>query len=230
MPDQPSPRPKRRRLRDYDPATYYGRIRMAVLLFAFTGLMAKMNYGIVSTRNPLMAKFILVFWLVSPILGVLLHDLLAGLTGRWAHGLFWPSKGTTAPAHSEGEALLQQEQYPEAADWFAARVMADPKDWRAQVRLVEIIARHLDDPEWAVEERSRLLKHPELPEGAWVEAALEQGRHWEALGNPERAINLYKSLLWRVPEGPDAEEAKRRSKELERPSTSTPGEVGGFGP
>lgn len=216
----PRSRSKRRRLRDYDPATYHGRIRMAVLMFAFTGLMAKMTYGIVSTQNPTMAKFILVFWLLSPVLGVLLHDGLALATGKMSRGLFFPEKAETAPAHSEGEALLQREAYLEAADWFTARVLADPADWRAQAWLVDILAGHLDDPEREAEERARLLKHPRIPEGAWVEAALAQGRFWEAQGNPDRAVNAYKTLLWRVAEGPDAEEAKRRLKELERPSGS----------
>ena len=230
MPEPKPSQPKRRRLRDYDPDTFYGRIRMAIYLFAFTGLMVRWNYGIVSTRNPLMAKFILALWLLSPILGVLLHDLLAKVTGSWAHGLFWPQKGKTAPAHSEGEALLQREDYQGAADWFAARALADPADWRAQAQLVEILAGPLKDPEREAEERNRLLKHPAIPEAAWAQAALDQGRLWEHQGNPERAVNAYKSLLWRVSEGPDAEEAKRRLKELERPAAPTPGEVGGFGP
>jgi tetratricopeptide (TPR) repeat protein len=230
MPPKNIERTPHRRLRDYDPDTFYGRIRMSIYLFVFTGLMARMTYGLVSSRNPLMGKFILGFWLVSPFLGILLHDLLAKVTGSWAHGLSWPQKGTTAPAHSEGEALLQRECYQEAADWFAARAMADSSDWQAQAKLVEIVGTRLADPDREAEERNRLLKHPEIPEAVWAQAALDQGRFWERQGNPERAINLYKSLLWRVSEGPDAEEAKRRLKELERPSAPTPGEVGGFGP
>jgi hypothetical protein len=217
----PKARPQRRRLRDYDPDTFYGRIRVAVLMTAFTGFFVKFAHPYVSVRNPLLGHIMLVVLFLSPVLGVLLHDVMARFTGKMTKGFFFPEKAETAPAHSVGEALLQREAYLEAADWFTARVLADPADWRAQAWLVDILAGHLDDPEREAEERTRLLKHPGIPEGAWVETALDQGRFWEVQGNPERAVNAYKTLLWRVAEGPDAEEAKRRLKELERPPAAT---------
>ena len=215
----PEARPKKRRLRDYDQSAFSGRVRMAILMTVCTGFFVIFTHPYVSARNLMAGHIMLILLFLSPVLGVLLHDLLAHLTGKMAKGLFFPESTATAPAHSEGEAMLQREAYLEAADWFAARALADPADWQAQAWLVDILADHLDVPGREAEERVRLLKHPMIPEGAWVETALAQGRFWEKQGNPDRAVNAYKSLLWRVTEGPDVGEAKRRLKELENPPT-----------
>jgi len=43
---------------------------------------------------------------------------------------------------------------------------------------------------------------------------MKLGEEWLKLDHPDKAINTYKSLLWRLPAGPDAEEIRRRLQEL----------------
>ncbi|MFO7767973.1 MAG: ankyrin repeat domain-containing protein [bacterium] len=54
------------------------------------------------------------------------------------------------------------------------------------------------------------------PKGLWAETALAPGRYWEEEGRVERAVNVNKSLIWKVPEGEDTEEARRRLRALEK--------------
>jgi tetratricopeptide (TPR) repeat protein len=152
--------------------------------------------------------------LLMPVLGILLNDAIGVFVDRVFGSIYLPKGGKTARAHSEGEAMFQRQQYGEAVDWFVAAVMADPTDWEAQLRVVEILAERFDDPERLGEERNRLLKIKEVPEGLWIQTAFDLGEDWERLDRPDRAINIYKGLLWRLPEGPDADEVRRRLKNL----------------
>ncbi|MFC1595527.1 tetratricopeptide repeat protein, partial [Gemmatimonadota bacterium] len=124
--------------------------------------------------------------------------------------IFWPDAGRTARAHSEGEALVHRERFGEAIDWFTETVLNDPTDWQAQLQIVEIFSNHIFDVERAAEARNRLLKMERVPSGLWINSALRLGRDWEDLGLPDRAINTYKSLLWKYKEGYDADEVRRR--------------------
>lgn len=152
--------------------------------------------------------------LLMPVLGILLNDAIGVFADRVFGSIYLPKGGKTARAHSEGEAMFQRQQFEEAVDWFVAAVMADPTDWEAQLRVVEILAEYFDDPERLAEERNHLLKTKEVPEGLWIQTAFDLGEDWERLDRPDRAINIYKGLLWRLPEGPDADEVRRRLKNL----------------
>ncbi|MCK4351516.1 MAG: hypothetical protein KAX13_11685, partial [Candidatus Krumholzibacteria bacterium] len=103
--------------------------------------------------------------LLMPVLGILLNDAIGVFADRVFGSIYLPKRGKTARAHSEGEAMFQRQQFEEAVDWFVAAVMADPTDWEAQLRVVEILAERFDDPERLAEERNRLLKTKEVPEG-----------------------------------------------------------------
>jgi len=150
----------------------------------------------------------------APFLGSVLFDIIEFFSEHSFGHILWPSGGETAPAHSVGESLVYNEQYEEAINWFTNLAMSDPSDWRAQWRIVEILEEFLDDPERLAEERNRLLKTEGVPEGLWIQTAMNLGEEWKKLGHQDRAINTYKGLLWRMPEGPDADEVRRRLAEL----------------
>ena len=98
--------------------------------------------------------------------------------------------------------------------------LLEPKDWKAQVRLTEIIMKYLNDPEREAEERSRLLKIEGVPEVLWVQSVFDLGDYWERQQRPDRAKGIYKGLIWKYPEGVDSGEARRRIKKLEAPDSS----------
>ncbi len=152
--------------------------------------------------------------ITSPFLGSLLFDMLEFFAEHSFARILWPSGGKTGPAHSVGESLVYNERYEEAVNWYTGVALADPADWKAQWRIVEIHEEFLDEPERLSEERNRLLKTEGVPEGLWIQTAMNLGEEWEKLGYQDRAINTYKSLLWRIAEGPDADEVRRRLAEL----------------
>jgi tetratricopeptide (TPR) repeat protein len=144
------------------------------------------------------------------IAGMLFTRIMEAIVDKIGGGFFWPETGRTARAHSEGEALVQKEKYEEAVEWFTEAVACDPKDWQAQVRIVELLTNQIHDVERAAEARNRLLKMEGIESGLWINTALRLGRDWEDLDRPDRAINTYKSLLWKHDEGYDADEVRRR--------------------
>jgi tetratricopeptide (TPR) repeat protein len=150
----------------------------------------------------------------SPWLGSLLFDILEFFSEHSIGQILWPSGGETAPAHSIGESHVYNERYEEAIAWFTNLAMSHPSDWRAQWRIVEILDEFLDDPERLAEERNRLLKTDGVPEGLWIQTAMDLGEEWEKLGYQDKAINTYKGFLWRIAEGHDADEVRRRLAEL----------------
>ena len=151
----------------------------------------------------------------SPWLGSLLFDMLEFFSEKSVGQILWPSGGETAPAHSIGESYVYSERYEEAVNWFTELAMSNPSDWRAQWRIVEILDEFLDDPERLAEERNRLLKTEGVPEGLWIQTAMDLGEEWEKLGYQDKAINTYKGFLWRIAEGHDADEVRRRLAELQ---------------
>jgi len=148
--------------------------------------------------------------IICPVIGFIFFKIIDAVVDRLSGSLFWPDKGHTARAHSEGEALVQRQKFEEAIEWFTETVDSDPTDWQAQLRIVEILTNHIFDAARAAEARNRLLKIEGVGEGLWINTALRLGKDWEDLGRPDRAINTYKSLLWKYEEGYDADEIRRR--------------------
>jgi len=201
----------RKKFRDAKDRDFWLRWRAGVL-FGTIGFITFQFFAVAleAMGRPLVAKIFRYGSLSMPVLGILFNEALGKLVDRLFGDIFLPQGLKTARAHSEGESLVHRGRFEEAVDWFAAAVMADPTDWEAQVHLVEILEEHLDAPERLAEERGRLLKTEGVPEGLWIQTALNLGEEWEQLNHPERAIFTYKSLLWRLPEGPDADEVRRR--------------------
>ena len=196
-------------------ADYYLRVKMAVLMGTW-GFISFFVFSVafsVGGSDTLAVVFRIIAF-TSPVIGWFFAPLIdAGLRKTIGH-IFWPEKGHTARAHSEGEALFQRQRYEEAIDWFSEAVARDPADWKAQQRIVEILTNQIHDVERAAEARNRLLKIEGIGSGLWVETALRLGRDWEDLDRPDRAINIYKSLLWKYSEGYDGDEIRRRLARL----------------
>ncbi len=208
-------RHRRKKYRDAKDRDFWLRWRAGVM-FGAIGFLTFHFFAVAidAAGKPLAAKIFRYASLSMPVLGILFNEVLGKLVDRLFGDIFLPQGLKTARAHSEGESLVHRERFEEAVDWFAAAVMADPTDWEAQARLVEILEEHFNDPERLAEERGRLLKTEGVPEGLWIQTALNLGEEWEQLDHPERAIFTYKSLLWRLPEGPDADEVRRRLRTL----------------
>ncbi|MFC1500262.1 hypothetical protein ACFL6T_04510 [Candidatus Zixiibacteriota bacterium] len=153
--------------------------------------------------------------LLIAVIGVLFRKKIADWMGeRVGDQIFVPSHMKTAKAHSEGESLVYQKKYEDAVDWYSETAESDPKDWKARSRLVEILVEHIDDRERVATERSLLLRMDGTPKGLWIQTAIDLGEDWVILGRPDRALNTYKSLLWEFSDGYDADEVRRRMKEL----------------
>jgi tetratricopeptide (TPR) repeat protein len=196
-------------------ADYYLRVKMAILMGTW-GFIAFFVFSIafsVGGNHPLSIIFRIIAF-TSPVIGWFFAPLIDVGLKKTIGQIFWPDTGHTARAHSEGEALFQRQQYEEAVEWFTEAVARDPDDWKAQQRIVEILTNQIHDVERAAQARNRLLKIEGLGSGLWVETALRLGRDWEDLDRPDRAINIYKSLLWRYSEGYDADAVRQRLAEL----------------
>ncbi|MFC1559364.1 hypothetical protein ACFL39_02115 [Gemmatimonadota bacterium] len=153
--------------------------------------------------------------LLIAVIGVLFRHQIADWLGeRVGDQIFVPSHMGTARAHSEGESLVYQKNYKGAVAWFSDAVENDQGDWKARSRLIEILVEHFDDRERVAAERSLLLRMDDTPRGLWIQTAIDLGEDWVILGRPDRALNTYKSLLWEFSDGYDADEVRRRMKEL----------------
>lgn len=205
---------RRQRLKEYDPFRYWGRMRMGILMGGCLGLFGLLVAPAVSVRNETLGTIFRYLPIIAPLLGIVFHDVIDRLVGRAFAPLFWPEGGATPPAHSKGEALVQRARFEDALDWFAAAVMSDPGDWRAQLRIVEILEKYLDDPERLAEERNRLLKHGGVPQAVWVQTAFSLGRYWEEVGRGDLAAYTYQGILWKFPGDDGAADALRRIEEL----------------
>ena len=189
-------------------ADWYLRVKMAVLMGTW-GFLAFLVFSVAFGDHPLGTVFKIIAF-TSPVLGWFFAPVIdAGVRATFGQ-IFWPEKGHTARAHSEGESLFQRERYEEAIEWFSEVAVDDPTDWQAQQRIVEILTNQIQDVERAAEARNRLLKMEGVESGLWINTALRLGRDWEDLDRPDRAINTYKSLLWKHNEGYDADEVRRR--------------------
>jgi len=196
-------------------ADYYLRVKMAILAGTW-GFIAFFVFSIAfsASGNDLLSTVFRIIAFSSPVLGWFFAPVLDTMIRKSIGHIFWPEKGHTARAHSEGEALMQRQQYEEAIDWFNEMAINDPTDWRAQQQIIDILNNRIFDVERAAEARNRLLKMEGLPSSVWVETALRLGRDWEDLDRPDRAINTYKSLLWKYEEGYDADEVRMRLAKL----------------
>lgn len=201
----------RKRYRDAKDRDFWLRWRAGVMFGAIGFFTFQFfAFALDAMGRPVIAKIFRYGSLSMPLLGILFNEAIGKLVDGVLGDIFLPTGGKTARAHSEGEALFQRQQFEAAVDWYAAAVMADPTDWEAQLRIIEILSEHSDDPERLAEARGRLLKIKDVPEGLWIQTAMNLGEDWERFGHPERSVNTYKSLLWRLPEGPDADEVRRR--------------------
>ena len=151
---------------------------------------------------------------IASVLGVLFFNFTNWIIDFITRGPFGDSSGKAAPLLGQGEALVKRGEYRAAVDWFIQAHRDHPESWKAQARAVELIASHLNDPEFLVEEQNRLLKMKAAPEGLWSSTALAVGSYWEEMGHPDRALNIYKTFLWKYPEGFDADEVQQRIKNL----------------
>jgi tetratricopeptide (TPR) repeat protein len=206
------------------PADFQTSAMRVTMMIVFTGAWTVGIFRIAANRmmpegwKPLLWASIA----VAPFMGLLLHSLFEWVIRRFFSGPFSTPGGRVEPGHSIGEALVKRAEYQMAADWFSQQAVDYPKDWKAQERLIEIVAGHLDDPDRLAEARARLLKLDGVPEGLWARTALELGTYWEEQRRPDRAINVYKTLLWKIPEGYDAEEAQQRIRRIENPEGPQP--------
>jgi tetratricopeptide (TPR) repeat protein len=146
-----------------------------------------------------------------------LHPIFISILG---FGSAQPGGVSSSPApvapedHSKGESLYRKGDYSAALDWFARAVEANPHDWEAQARVVDILAGHMDERMRLAEERTHLLKVEGVPQELWVSTALALGKDWEELGHPDWAINVYKGLLWKYHEGYDEQEIHHKIEQL----------------
>ncbi len=210
MTDQNSQKKKKRfRIRDPFDRDFPLRIKMTVLMGAY-GFFAFYLWSIFLPHKPALSTTFRIIAFLCPVIGWIFYDIIETVVRKVFGHIFWPESGRTARAHSEGEALVQRERFEEAIEWFSEAVIKDPTDWQAQLRIVEILSDHIRDRERAAETRNRLLKMEGVHSGLWINSALQLGRDWEDLGRPDRAINIYKSLLWKYKEGYDADEVRRR--------------------
>ncbi len=205
----------RKKRRDRKTRETWLRFRMMALMGAFGMGYFLLIAGALLMKGHIELGFIfLCLALTSPWLGSLLFDMLEFISEYSFGQILWPSGGETAPAHSIGESHVYNKRYEEAVAWFTEVAISNPSDWRAQWRIVEILDEFLDNPERLAEERNRLLKTEGVPEGLWIQTALDLGEEWKKLGHQDKAINIYKGFLWRIPEGHDADEVRRRLVEL----------------
>jgi tetratricopeptide (TPR) repeat protein len=212
-PDTPKPRKRRRLLRERDAYRHQGRIQMAgnMCWLSFFCIMVATFAG---HKVPGLRTIFFIIAALAPIAGYFLHDLLDSYLGKTLRGLFWGDAKNIAPAHSPGDALAQRGRWEEAIDWFAQRAMEDPSDWRAQARLVELVASHGNDAERLAEERMRLMKWDGISPSLWVQTAFEHARSCEEEGRHNRAAHAYQSILWKFPDDESAADAERRLEEL----------------
>lgn len=217
MTDQNSQKKKKRfRIRDPFDQDFSLRIKMTVMMGAWGFLAFSLWSFALKAKMPdsPLGTICMIIAFLCPVIGWIYYDILNAVVHRIFGHIFWPDSGRTARAHSEGEALVQRERFEEAIEWFSEAVIKDPTDWQAQLRIVEILSDHIRDRERAAETRNRLLKMEGVHSGLWINSALQLGRDWEDLGRPDRAINIYKSLLWKYKEGYDADEVRRRLAQL----------------
>ncbi len=153
--------------------------------------------------------------IVAPIIGIWVYEGFDWLLHGLLKGAFGGSGGETAFAHSEGEVLVQHAKYEEAAEWFASKHESDPADWKAQARLVEILAEHFHDAEKLAIARNRLVKAAGVPEGLWGRTAIDLGGYWEEIGQQNRALTVYRLIIQKYPESFDAEDARIRLAAIE---------------
>lgn len=206
---------KKRRipLKDRDPYRYQGRIRMAGMMI-WVSLFCLIVAMFAGHKVRGLSTILIIAAVLAPVAGWFLHDPLDHLVGKTLKGVFWGDASDTAPAHSEGEALIMRARYDDAVDWFAQKALADPTDWRAQAKLVELFARHMDDPDRLAEERTRLMKTEGVPQGLWVQTAFEHAEYWVAMEHYHRAVHTYQGILWKFPEDDGAEAASERIEAL----------------
>ncbi|MFC1545407.1 tetratricopeptide repeat protein [Gemmatimonadota bacterium] len=216
MTEKSTPKKKFYRFRDPFDRDFTLRLKITILMGAW-GFMAFYLWSIVLKAkipdSPLGTICTIVAFL-SPVLGWMYYDIIDAVVHRVFGQIFMPEGKRTARAHSEGEALVQGQKFEEAIEWFTETVTGDPTDWQAQQRIIDILTNHVFDVERAAEARNRLLKLEGVREGHWINTALRLGRDWEDLDRPDRAINTYKSLLWKYKEGYDADEVRRRLADL----------------
>ena len=194
----------------------------AIFGFSFGSLLAALQASMNESFGPHTGKYVWPIAVIGgPLVGYFIGNLLdQSVSGLFA-GAFGRQGGDIGPQHSPGETLLQQEKYAEATRWFSERYLTNPKDWRAQARLVEILAEHFDDEEHLVGEKNRLLKAEKVPEGLWCRTAFEVASYREANDRPKQAILLYRMLSERYPDTWEAKEARERLQDLE------PGRISG---
>lgn len=181
-------------------------MRLAVVV-AFTG---GMTLGAILVDSKTSGGEALIYGsiVIAPIIGLWVYEVFDWLLHWFFKGAFGGSGGETAFAHSEGEVLVQHAKYEEAAEWFASKHESDPADWKAQARLVEILAEHFHDAEQLATARNRLVKAKGVPEGLWGRTALDLGAYWEEIGQQNRALTVYRLIIQKYPESFDAEDAR----------------------
>ncbi len=207
MTTQTNQKKRQRPVRDRG-ADWYLRLKMAILMGTW-GFISFFVFSVGLGNHPLSTVFRIIAF-ASPLIGWFFAHFIDTGVRKIFGPIFWPDRGRTARAHSEGEALVQRQKFEEAIEWFTETVSSDPTDWQAQLRIAEILSDHIRDRERTAEARNRLLKMEGVKSGLWINSALQLGRDWEDLGRPDRAINIYKSLLWKYKEGYDADEVRRR--------------------
>lgn len=212
MTEKSTPKKKSHRFRDPFDRDFALRLKMTILMGAW-GFGAFSIWSVFLKANmpdsPLGTICAIIAFL-CPLLGWIYYDLINAVVHTVFGPIFMPEARRSARAHSEGEALVQHQKFEEAIEWFTETVSSDPTDWQAQLRIAEILSDHIRDRERTAEARNRLLKMEGVESGLWIHSALQLGRDWEDLGRPDRAINIYKSLLWKYKEGYDADEVRRR--------------------
>ncbi len=188
----------------------------AMLGFSLGSLLAAMQADARDAFGPDTALFVYpVAVILGPLAGYFIGGFFEkGVSNLFSSAFFGSGGGSTGPQHSQGDTLLQQAEYEQAAEWFAGKYRSDPEDWRAQARLVEILGSHFDDEERLVGEKNRLLKAEKVPEGLWCRTAFEVAAYREATDRPKEAILIYRMLLERYPEDRDAGLARERLQAL----------------
>ncbi len=184
--------------------------------FTFGCLLAAMLADSRDQFGPNTAMFVYpVALILGPLVGYFAGNFLDGAILKLFAGAFGREGGSTGPQHSPGETLLQKAEYAAAAEWFANQYRSDPKDWRAQARLVEILTEHFDDDERLAGEKNRLLKADGMPEGLWCRIVLELASYREVTNRQKQAITLYRILVERYTDSWEAGEARERLRTLE---------------
>lgn len=174
-----------RRLTDRHAGETVESLRAAVTLGPWLFLLLIVPESVIWIRHQISTgTYTLLLVVINPLLLVGIAWLLRRVSGRVATslmGMLFSARGTPHTAEfSEIESLIIRGNYPEAGDALRSHLVAWPSDTAAIIRLADLTATHLRDPDAAV---ALLLRARETRPTPHQDIAIANG-----------LIDLYRSL------------------------------------